>query len=70
MSDYKALQKTTVSFNNSSSGADGEVSVEVIFDAIDQGSNPHFAEHFPPLPFQIRYHVGKACIFNNNEGIF
>ncbi len=34
---------------------------------IDRGSNPCFSKLFL-LPFQIRYHVGKACIFNNNEG--
>ncbi len=55
------------SSRNSSSGADGEVHVEVVFNAIDLVSNPCFAELFP-LPFQIRHHIGKACIFNNNEG--
>ncbi len=44
-----------LSFNNSSSGADGKVRVEIAF---DQGSNPRFAELFS-LPFQIRYHVGS-----------
>ncbi len=32
----------------SSSGADGKVRVEVIFDAIDRGTNPRFAELFSP----------------------
>ncbi len=32
----------------SSSGADDKVCVEVVFDAIDRGSNPHFDELFPP----------------------
>ncbi len=36
---------------------------------IDPGSNLRFAELFF-LPFQIRNHVGKAYIFNNNEGKF
>ncbi len=65
MCDYKALQK--ISFNNRLSDTDGEVRVEVVFDVIDRGSNPCFSK-LCFLPFQIRYYVGKACIFNNNEG--
>ncbi len=41
--------------------------LEVLFDAINLGSNPRFAKLFFPT-FQIRYHIGKACIFSNNEG--
>ncbi len=39
----------------------------VLFYAIDPSSNPPFAKLFF-LPFQISYRIGKAFIFNKNEG--
>ncbi len=39
----------------------------VHFDAIDPSSNPPFAKLFF-LRFQISYRIGKAFIFNKNDG--
>jgi len=39
----------------------------MLFDTIDPSSSPPFAKLFF-LPFQISYSIGKAFIFNKNEG--